>query len=85
MGESALVLGIAGRFWRLARVPMVVILVSVGTAMWTAWKELYLLPESEVRITTEVTFGMLFFMTMNAVLMSGRVYAAWIDREREEE
>jgi len=27
----------------------------------------------------------LFFMCMNAVLMSGRLYAAWIDRERDEE
>jgi len=28
---------------------------------------------------------MFFFMCMNAVLMSGRLYAAWIDRERDEE
>jgi len=73
------------RFWRLARLPIIVILLSALTAIWTAWRELYILPESEVRITTEVTFGMLFFVAMNAVLMSGRVYAAWIDREREEE
>jgi cellulose synthase (UDP-forming) len=73
------------RFWRLARLPIIVVVLSALTAMWTAWKELYILAESEVRITTEVTFGMLFFMTMNAVLMSGRIYAAWVDREREEE
>ena len=36
-------------------------------------------------MTTEVTFGMLFFMCMNAVLMSGRLYAAWVDRERDKE
>ncbi|PYQ51587.1 MAG: integral membrane glycosyltransferase [Acidobacteria bacterium] len=72
------------RFWRLARVPVITVLASAMTVMWTVWRELYLLPESEVRITTEVTFGMLFFMIMNAILMSGRLYAAWIDREREE-
>jgi cellulose synthase (UDP-forming) len=73
------------RFWALARVPIVTIVLSVVTVLWTLWKELFVLPESEVRITTEVTFGMLFFMLMNMVLMSGRLYAAWIDREREEE
>ena len=73
------------RFWTLARVPIITIILSGITVLWTSWKELFLLPESEVRITTEVTFGMLFFMFMNAVLMSGRLYAAWVDREREEE
>jgi len=73
------------RFWTLARVPILTILFSGLTVLWTLWKDLFVLAESEVRITTEVTFGMLFFMCMNAVLMSGRLYAAWIDREREEE
>jgi hypothetical protein len=27
---------------------------------------------------------MLLFLITNAVLMSGRVYAAWVDRERTE-
>jgi cellulose synthase/poly-beta-1,6-N-acetylglucosamine synthase-like glycosyltransferase len=74
-----------GRFWKLARVPMITIALSIVTVIWTAFLQLFVLPESEVRITTEVTLGMIFFTIMNAVLMSGRLYAAWVDREREEE
>jgi len=74
-----------GNFWRLARVPIYVIGISLVTVMWTAFRQLFVVPESEVRITTEVTLGMLLFLLSNTVLMSGRVYAAWVDREREEE
>ncbi len=74
-----------GRFWTLARVPLVVIVLSLATVLWTIFRQLFVLPESEVRITTEVTLGMLFFTTMNVILMGGRLYAAWVDREREEE
>jgi len=73
-----------GRFWTLARVPIITIALSSLTVLWTLWRQLFLLPESEVRISTEETFGMLFFMSMNVVLMSGRLYAAWVDRERDE-
>jgi cellulose synthase (UDP-forming) len=73
------------RFWTWARVPLITIALSALTFLLTLWKQLFLLPESEVRMTTEVTFGMLFFMCVNAVLMSGRLFAAWIDRERKEE
>jgi len=72
-----------GNFWRLARVPLLVIALSAVTVGWTLFRQLYIVAESEVRITTEVTFGMLLFLLSNAVLMAGRVYAAWIDRERE--
>ena len=73
-----------GRFWKLARLPIVIILLSVITGIWTVFLQLYVIPESEVRITTELTLGMIGFVIMNTILMSGRVYAAWIDREHEE-
>lgn len=72
------------RFWRLARLPIAMILVSVLTVVWTAFKQLFVVPEAEVLITTEVTFGMIAFLLMNIILMSGRLYAAWCDRERSE-
>ena len=71
-----------GSFWRLARVPLVMLLASVITVAWTFYRQLYVVPESEVLITTEVTLGMVTFATINAVLMSGRLYAAWVDRTR---
>ena len=72
-----------GDFWQLARVPIIIIALSTVTVVWTVFRQLYVVPESEVRITTEVTLGMLLFLLSNTVLMSGRVYAAWVDRERK--
>jgi cellulose synthase (UDP-forming) len=72
------------RFWKLAWVPAGIMAISMATCGWTFYRDLFVLAESEVRITTEVTFGMLSFVVMNMVLMSGRLYAAWVDRERIE-
>jgi cellulose synthase (UDP-forming) len=70
------------RFWALARLPLAVLVISLLGIAWTAWIQLYVMPESEVLITTEVTLGMVTFAVMNVVLMSGRLYAAWTDRDR---
>jgi cellulose synthase (UDP-forming) len=71
-----------GRFWTLARTPIAVLALSVATLVYTIIRQLYIVPESEVRISTEVTFGMVTFTILNSILMSGRIYAAWVDRER---
>lgn len=73
------------RFWTLARLPVSVLVISLLAIVWTAWRQLYVIPESEVLITTEVTLGMVTFALINTVLMSGRLYAAWVDRDRKEE
>jgi cellulose synthase (UDP-forming) len=70
------------RFWVSARLPLAVLVISLLALAWTVYMQLYVLPESEVLITTEVTLGMVTFATMNALLMSGRLYAAWLDRDR---
>ena len=70
------------RFLTLARLPLAVMIVSAITVAWTIYVQLYVVPESEVLITTEVTLGMVSFSIINAVLMSGRLYAAWVDRDR---
>ena len=66
-----------GSFLRLAAVPLAIILISLSTAGWTLYRRLYILPESTVRITTEVVYGMLGFLMVNVMFMSGRVYASW--------
>lgn len=71
-----------GNFWTLARVPMTLLLVGFLTTVVAVYERLYVRPESEVRITTEVAYGMIFFLLMNSLLMSGRIYAAWVDRDR---
>lgn len=74
-----------GRFWTLARLPVAVLVISLLAILWTAYMQLYVVPEAEVLITTEVTLGMTAFAIINAVLMSGRLYAAWTDRARKED
>lgn len=68
-----------GHFWNLARVPLAMLLASAATVMWTFYQRLYRMPEPEVRISTEATAGMLLFLMMNTIFMSGRLYAAWKD------
>jgi cellulose synthase (UDP-forming) len=70
------------KFWTLARLPLAVISLGGFAIAWTVYAQLYVLPESEVLITTEVTVGMVFFAMINAVLMSGRLYAAWKGSDR---
>lgn len=72
-----------GSFAKLARLPLAVLVISLLAVLWTTYQQLYILPESEVLITTEVTVGMMTFATINALLMSGRLYAAWTDRARK--
>ena len=69
-------------FWRLARLPLSLLLLSAMALAWTLWMQLYVMAESEVLITTEVTLGMVTFAVINVILMSGRLYAAWNDRDR---
>ncbi len=70
-----------GRFWTLARLPLAVMALCMIAIAWTVYAQLYVLPESEVLITTEVTLGMVGFAIINGLLMSGRLYAAWTDRD----
>jgi cellulose synthase (UDP-forming) len=70
-----------GRFRRLARVPAAVIGLSMAAVAWAIYRRLAFMPEAEVRITTEVTLGMVGFLIVNVLFMSGRLYAAWQDRK----
>jgi cellulose synthase (UDP-forming) len=70
-----------GNFWKMAAVPLAVVLLSLATMGWALFRRLYRMPEAEVRITTEATAGMLAFAAINVALMSGRLYAAWKDSD----
>ncbi|HET9866446.1 MAG TPA: hypothetical protein VFQ06_04070, partial [Nitrospira sp.] len=68
-------------FWSLAAVPVTIIGVSALTAAGVLFRRLYVLDETYVRLTTEATYGMIGFLVVNAIYMSGRIYAAWKDRD----
>lgn len=71
-----------GNFWRMAAVPLTIIIGSIATLVAVLIRRLWLMPEAEVRITTEVAAGMSSFLMINVVFMSGRIYVAWKDRAR---
>lgn len=73
-----------GEFWRHARLPLAVIAISAVTTAGVVYGRLFLLEESHVRITTEATWAMIGFLIVNSIFMSGRLWAAWQDRERWE-
>jgi len=70
-----------GNLWKMAAVPLTVVLVSVAIASQAVIRRFLWMPEAEMRITTEATAGMLAFAAINVVLMSGRLYAAWKDSD----
>jgi len=72
----------AGNFWRLAAVPLTITVASLATLVAVVIRRFYLMPEAEVRITTEVAAGMAGFLMINVAFMSGRLYAAWKDSAR---
>lgn len=72
----------AGNFWRLAAVPLTITVGSIATLAAVFVRRFYLMPEAEVRITTEVAAGMAGFLMINVAFMSGRLYAAWKGRAR---
>ena len=73
-----------GEFWRLARMPVAVIVLSAVTVVIVLYRRLFILDETHVRITTEATWAMAGFLIINSIFMSGRLWAAWQDRDREE-
>jgi len=68
-----------GKFFRLAAVPLTIVALSFATIGWTIARRLTVLAEAEVRITTEVTAGMIGFVIVNVCFMAGRLWAAWTD------
>lgn len=69
-----------GGFWKLARLPLAIVVISAAAVAWTIYRRITVLPEAEVRITTEVTLAMIGFLAVNVLFMSGRLYAAWQGR-----
>ena len=70
-----------GSFWLHIKMPFAVVAISLVTVAATVYRRLFLLDETHVRITTEATWAMIAFLLLNCIFMSGRIWAAWQDRE----
>jgi cellulose synthase (UDP-forming) len=67
----------AGNFWRLSRIQLTTIAVTLALSVRMLRQRLYLMPESQVRLTTGVAWGMLTFALIHVALASSVIYAAW--------
>lgn len=66
-----------GRFLQLAW-PHLALAACYGiTVAWTAYRRLYLTPESALFLTSEAVWGMVAFASMALLLASGGIHAAW--------
>ena len=66
-----------GNFWRLSRIQLTTIAVTLALSARMIRERLYSLPESQVRLTTGVAWGMLSFALIHVTLASSVIYAAW--------
>ncbi len=67
----------AGRFWRLARVQVMTIALTLALIVRSVHDRLYVVPESQVRISTGVAWGMIGFALLHVLFSSSVIYAAW--------
>lgn len=70
----------AGNFWKLASPHVALVLVFVATVVWLLLKRLTIVPETELMLTSEAVWGMIFFAAVAVACASGAIYAAWSSR-----
>jgi cellulose synthase (UDP-forming) len=71
----------AGHFWRLARLHILLVAVFFGTLLWTIYRRLVVVPETELILTSEAVWGMTAFAALAAATAGGAIYAAWTSRK----
>jgi hypothetical protein len=71
----------AGHFQRLAAPHLTLLGLFASTLVWTAFKRLTLVPEIDLMLTSEATWGMVAFASVAIATTSGAVYAAWSSRK----
>jgi cellulose synthase (UDP-forming) len=70
----------AGHFWRLASPHLTLVLIFVTTVAWVTLRRLTLVPETELMLTSEAVWGMVFFAFFAVAISCGATYAAWTSR-----
>ncbi len=70
----------AGHFWRLAAPHVVLVVVFTASVVWVVIRRLTIVPETELMMTSEATWGMIFFASVAVGSACGAIYAAWSSR-----
>lgn len=65
-----------GRVSPFVRPLILQLLIYVGTFLYTIYNRRYLMPEADLGITSEITWGMMFFATVAIVMVVGGIYTS---------
>jgi cellulose synthase (UDP-forming) len=68
---------VRGRFFRLAWPQLLQIGIFVVTLGWVLYRRLWRMTEGTLALSSEATWGMVFFAALPVLLSGGALYAAW--------
>jgi len=74
-----------GHFTPFARPLIIQLVVFLLTVFYVIYKRKYIIPESELALTTEITWGMLGFASIAMILVIAGIYAAWQSKHMTQE
>ena len=66
-----------GHFTPFARPLVIQLLVFIASAIYVFYKRRFLIRESEMALTSEITWGMVAFASIAIIMVIGGLYAAW--------
>ena len=70
----------AGDFWRLASPHVALVAIFLFSLIWVVRQRLVATHETELMLTSEAVWGMIFFGAIAVVTACGAIYAAWTSR-----
>lgn len=70
----------AGHFWKLARPHIALVVLFIITLAWVLLQRLTFVSETELLLTSEAVWGMIFFAGIAVITSGGAIYAAWNSR-----
>jgi len=66
-----------GHFTPFARPLVIQLVIFIATVIFVVYKRRYIIRESELALTSEITWGMMAFAMLAIVMVLGGLYAAW--------
>ena len=74
-----------GHYTPFARPLIIQFIIFILTTVFVFYKRQYLIPESELAITSEITWGMMAFALLAITMVIGGMYAVWESKRLKEE
>ena len=74
-----------GQFTPFARPLVFQLMIFAVTAVYVFYKRYYLVPEGELALTSEITWGMMAFALLAIIMVVGGLFAVWESKRLKEE